>query len=144
MFYQILNQPLDVAAMEKAGVPPEIRELVMQATAKDPAARPQNFGVIIAALRDFLNQPEGGAAASASSPAAVSPATARPPARVRESPAGPILRLSVIVYGLVGITTVLAIGTWFWMGKPKPSDKSAAPPAKIRPLRLMERPWRKA
>jgi serine/threonine protein kinase len=125
VYYQILHQPLDEALMEKAGVPPEIRALVMQTTAKDPAARPQNFGVIVAALRDFLNNPTAGTAPGAS-PAVVSPATPRQPARVRESPAGPILRLSVIVYGLVAITTVLAVGTWFWMGKPKPSDKAAS------------------
>ncbi len=125
VFYQILNQPLDESAMEKAGVPAEIRALVMQATAKDPQARPQNFGVIIATLRNFLNAAEArqtpaGDHVSAVAPAPVPP---KPPVRVRESPARPILTLSAIVYGLVALTTVLAIGTWVWMGRPKPSDK---------------------
>ena len=58
VFYQILNQPLDESIMEKAGVPPQIRALILQATAKDPAARPQSFAPIIAALKSFLNAPE--------------------------------------------------------------------------------------
>ncbi|HEX5432563.1 MAG TPA: serine/threonine-protein kinase, partial [Bryobacteraceae bacterium] len=44
VFYQIMNVPLDAAAMENAGAPPAVRDLVMQCTAKDAQARPQSFG----------------------------------------------------------------------------------------------------
>ena len=43
VFFQILNQPVDVAAMENAGVPPAVRDLVMRCTAKKPEDRPQSF-----------------------------------------------------------------------------------------------------
>jgi formylglycine-generating enzyme required for sulfatase activity len=129
VYYQILNQPLDEPAMEQAGVPAAIRKLVMETTAKDPRARPQNFGIVIRRLRRFLNAPEAGQAAAASSAPLLSAAPAAPPgpgqapARVPQSPAGPIIRLSVIVYASVAVTTVLAIVTW--MGRPAASNKSS-------------------
>ena len=43
VFFQILNQTVDVAAMENAGVPPAVRDLVMRCTAKKPEERPQSF-----------------------------------------------------------------------------------------------------
>jgi len=41
----------------------------------------------------------------------------KPPPRVRESPAPSILRLSLVVYAAVALTTVLAVVAWVWMGK---------------------------
>lgn len=126
VFYQILNQPLDESIMEKAGVPPQICALILQATAKDPAARPQSFAPIIAALKSFLNAPEGVPAPpreAAPVPVPVPPAPPQTRSRERESPAGPILRLSVVVYAAVILTTLIAVGTWFWMGRPGASGK---------------------
>jgi hypothetical protein len=40
-----------------------------------------------------------------------------PLVRVRESPTPSILRLSLVVYAAVALTTVLAVGTWVWMRK---------------------------
>lgn len=126
VFYQIMNQPLDESVMEKAGVPVEIRALVMQATAKDPQARPQSFGAVSAALKSFLNAQETGAAPlrePASVATSAEPAPRQPRAREQESPKAPILRLSVIVYGAVILVTLLAVGTWFWVGRPGAGDK---------------------
>jgi len=44
----------------------------------------------------------------------------QPPVRVRESPGPSILRLSLIVYAAVMLTTAIAVGTWLWM--PKSAD----------------------
>src|SRR5579862_7345764 len=54
VFYQILHQPVDVAAMENAGAPPEVRELVLKCTAKKPEDRPQSFRAIVEVLRGIL------------------------------------------------------------------------------------------
>jgi Sulfatase-modifying factor enzyme 1 len=40
-----------------------------------------------------------------------------PPARRRESPTPSILRLSLVVYAAVILTTVLAVAAWLWMRK---------------------------
>jgi len=48
----------------------------------------------------------------------------QPQARVPESPAGPILRLSIVVYALVILTTLLAIGVWMWTGHTFKSGES--------------------
>src|ERR1700730_3573838 len=54
VFLQILNQTVDVAAMENAGVPPAVRDLVMRCTAKKQEDRPQSFRAIADELRGIL------------------------------------------------------------------------------------------
>ncbi len=43
VFFQILNQNVDVAAMENSGVQPAVSDLVVRCTAKKPEDRPQSF-----------------------------------------------------------------------------------------------------
>jgi eukaryotic-like serine/threonine-protein kinase len=106
VFYQILNQPLDVAAMENAGAPPTVRDLVLRCTAKSAAERPQGFPPIIEALRGILSGAEAG--------------RTQPAIRKEISPAGPMWRLSLITYGLVLLVTVIAIVAWRWLKPPEP------------------------
>src|SRR5262249_10878326 len=54
VFFQILNQTVDVAAMENAGVAPAVRDLVSRCTAKKPDQRPQTFQAIAEELRGIL------------------------------------------------------------------------------------------
>ena len=54
VFFQILNQTVDVDAMEKASVPPAVRDLVMRCTAKKAEERPQTFRAISEELRRIL------------------------------------------------------------------------------------------
>jgi formylglycine-generating enzyme required for sulfatase activity/tRNA A-37 threonylcarbamoyl transferase component Bud32 len=54
VFYQILNQPVDAAAMEQAGAPPAVRDLVMRCTAKKVEDRPQTFKAIMEELRAIM------------------------------------------------------------------------------------------
>jgi hypothetical protein len=116
VFYQILNVPLDVTAMENAGVPPAVRDLVMQCTAKDPANRPQSFESVIDTLRGILSGAEGGQTQAV--PLAVKEPVP-PPARVEISPKGPMWCLSLVTYGLVILVTLIAIGAWWWLRPPE-------------------------
>ncbi len=111
VFYQILNVPLDVTAMENAGVPPAVRDLVMRCAAKDPASRPQSFGAVIDTLRGVLSGAEGGQTQAVPLPTQPSP-------RIEISPKGPMWRLSLVTYGLVILVTLIAIGAWWRLRPP--------------------------
>jgi serine/threonine-protein kinase len=43
IFYSILNEPINLEPLYKAGIPQAVCDLVAACTAKDPAARPQGF-----------------------------------------------------------------------------------------------------
>ncbi|MEQ1949215.1 MAG: protein kinase, partial [Bryobacteraceae bacterium] len=53
VFFQILQQPLDLSKMENSGAPPAVRDLVMQCTAKDPADRPQTLQEVADKIRSI-------------------------------------------------------------------------------------------
>jgi serine/threonine-protein kinase len=78
IFYSILNEALDVEPLRRAGVPEPVRDIVTQCTLKNPAARPQGFGPVCAALEKILAEIE---APTMALPAAVEPAAAPAPAR---------------------------------------------------------------
>ncbi len=48
IFYSILNEPLNLEPLHKAGVPEAVCDLVARCTAKAPAARPQGFTPVCA------------------------------------------------------------------------------------------------
>lgn len=122
VFFQILNTPLDESVMANAQVPAEIRAVVMQATAKNPAARPQTFGVIRSALQEFLSKAATGAVEA--------PPEAQPrPVRQPEPAGRPIFHLSLVVYSAVIVVTLATIGVWFWVVRPSMARKDAAPSA---------------
>ena len=62
LFYQIMNQPLDPAALENAGAPPAVRDLVLRCAAKTAEQRPQSLHEVIEVLRRAT--PSAGNAAS--------------------------------------------------------------------------------
>jgi eukaryotic-like serine/threonine-protein kinase len=105
VFHQILNTPLDPATLEAASVPADIRNLVLECTAKNPLERPQRFGPVIERIERALEpRPE-------------------PPAEQRRAkqpvnPGTSLVRLSIIVYGAVLVVTALAVATWFWIQPP--------------------------
>lgn len=49
------------------------------------------------------------------------------PQRTPESPAGPIIRLSLIVYAAVIAITLLVVGIWWWVGASRIFDKPVRP-----------------
>jgi eukaryotic-like serine/threonine-protein kinase len=101
VFYQILNTPLESAPLETAGVPADIRNLVLECTAKDPLKRPQRFGPVIERLERALE-----------------PRPEQRPVKQPLNPGKSLIRLSIVVYGAVLVVTVLAIATWFWIQPP--------------------------
>jgi formylglycine-generating enzyme required for sulfatase activity len=54
IFFSILNEPLNLEPMRKAGAPETICDLVSRCTLKKPAERPQGFGPVIADLERML------------------------------------------------------------------------------------------
>ncbi len=55
IFYQILQEPLNVEPMRLAGIPDPIIDLVTRCTEKDPAKRPQGFGEVSARIRSIIH-----------------------------------------------------------------------------------------
>jgi formylglycine-generating enzyme required for sulfatase activity len=92
IFYAILNEPIPVEPMRRAGAPAGLSRLVTACTAKSPTERPQGFGHICRDLEQLMAAPEAGVIdqeaatlvmperqpAAAGSPAAGSPAMDAP------------------------------------------------------------------
>ncbi|HEY7333501.1 MAG TPA: bifunctional serine/threonine-protein kinase/formylglycine-generating enzyme family protein [Bryobacteraceae bacterium] len=97
VFYQIMNAPLDAASMENAGVPADLRALVLQCTAKNPAERPQGFAPVIEKLQYAL---------------------APRPIHQPRNPGRSLIRLSIAVYTSVLVVAALAAAAWFWFQPP--------------------------
>jgi serine/threonine-protein kinase len=108
VFFQILNQAVDVPAMENAGVPPAVRELVTRCTAKKPEDRPQTFQAIAEELRGILAGDSKSATQSIPRAAPVSKAPAPVQVEKNRMPIG-IGAAAVIV---------IAAGIAFWLMRP--------------------------
>jgi tRNA A-37 threonylcarbamoyl transferase component Bud32 len=109
VFFQILNQPVDVAAMENAGVPPVVRDLVARCTAKKPEDRPQSFGAIVEELRGILAGDSKSATQSLPKPAA----------KVIKKKSKTPLNTPIWI-GIVAAAVIVA-GIAFWMLRPGPA-----------------------
>jgi len=112
VFFQILNQPVDVAALDNAGVPPAVRDLVVRCTAKKPEERPQSFDAIAGELRGIL----AGESKSATQPV---PKAAAQPAPVPAEPASPAKSKTPLWIGLAAVV-VIAGGVAYWLLRPAP------------------------
>jgi len=55
IFYQILQEPLNVEPMRQAGISDPVIDLVTRCTEKDPAKRPQGFGEVCARIRGIIH-----------------------------------------------------------------------------------------
>jgi serine/threonine-protein kinase len=56
LFYQILNEPINVEPMRQAGAPEGLVQLVVRCTAKKKEERPQNFTPVCAELESLIQQ----------------------------------------------------------------------------------------
>jgi serine/threonine protein kinase len=54
IFYQILQEPLNIQPMTQAGIPEPVINLVRRCTEKDPAQRPQSFGAVCAEIQRMI------------------------------------------------------------------------------------------
>ena len=120
LFYQIMNQPLDPAALENAGVPPSIRDLILRCTAKAAEQRPQSLREVIEVLRratlsgsvasgvtdrTLVTTPAASAAPSAQLPAA---SIVQPTAPRQKPFAGrPVVWSLVAVIGVIAIAAAI-------------------------------------
>jgi len=110
VFFQILNQTVDVAAMENAGVPPAVCDLVLRCTAKKPEDRPASFRAISDELRGIL-------AGEAKSATQALPKTATLPKAVEPSASTP--SRTPLWIGIAAVV-VIAAGIAFWLLRPAP------------------------
>ncbi|MGA3203228.1 MAG: bifunctional serine/threonine-protein kinase/formylglycine-generating enzyme family protein [Bryobacteraceae bacterium] len=55
VMYQILNLPLDPAPMVNAGIPPQVRALVLHCVEKKPENRPQSFREVVEELSGLIS-----------------------------------------------------------------------------------------
>jgi eukaryotic-like serine/threonine-protein kinase len=108
VFFQILNQPVDVGAMENAGVPPAVRDLVVRCTAKKPEERPQSFGAIVEELRAVLAGDSTSATQAVPKPAS--------PVIEKKSKTPPKMPIWIGIAAAV----VIVAGIAFWMLRPGP------------------------
>jgi serine/threonine-protein kinase len=114
IFYSILNEPLKMAPLYEAGIPPAVCELIARCTAKNPAQRPQGFAVVSAELEGLI--------ANLDAPTIVLPAVPMPaPAPLPPPPATsrPAWLMPAALVALV----VLAAGLYF---ATRPGAKSVA------------------
>jgi serine/threonine-protein kinase len=111
VFFQILNQTVDVAAMENAGVPAAVRDLVVRCTAKKPEDRPPSFKVIAEELRGIL------AGDSRSAPTQPVAKIATPPEPVPAEPATPA-KSNASIWIAAAAIVVIAAGIAVWLLRP--------------------------
>jgi eukaryotic-like serine/threonine-protein kinase len=78
IFYNILNEPVDLAPLRSSGVPDSVCNVIAACTEKDPSQRPQGFGPVIAELERIV---AGLEAPTMMLPQAAAPTVAPPPAR---------------------------------------------------------------
>ena len=78
IFYQILNEPLNLDPLHQAGVPQAICDLIERCTAKSPAERPQGFGPVSDELERVIAELDAPTAMMPAMPVAEPPAPARP------------------------------------------------------------------
>jgi eukaryotic-like serine/threonine-protein kinase len=119
VFYQILNVPVDVEAMENAGAPPKVRDLVLCCTAKKPEDRPQSFKAIIEELRGIMAGEPGSNTKAIPTPQPF-------PAPVVSAPAPPVQApakgggAQKALWAVAAALAVLAVGIAIWVWR-KPS-----------------------
>jgi serine/threonine-protein kinase len=114
LFYQIMNQPLDPVALENAGVPPAVRDLILRCAAKAAEQRPQSLREVIEVLRRATPSEKVGSGATTrtlTTPEAPAVHSAQPPAEPRKPFAGrPVV---LIFVGLIGVLAIAA-AAYLW------------------------------
>lgn len=94
IFYQILNQPVDLEPLRQSGAPQPVIRLIERCTAKKPEDRPQSFDTICRELETVL-QPS--APPPPDMPAATAPPSLPPPAPAAGSKMGLLIALGILV-----------------------------------------------
>jgi formylglycine-generating enzyme required for sulfatase activity/tRNA A-37 threonylcarbamoyl transferase component Bud32 len=112
VFFQILNQPLDAAAMENAGAPPPVRDLVLRCTAKKAEDRPPGFHAIVEELKGMIAAATGSKTQAVKMPqAATTPLTAKPARSGRRWWVAGVAATAAVVVILLSV---------YWLRRPPP------------------------
>jgi serine/threonine-protein kinase len=114
IFYSILNEPLDLNPLLATGLPQPVVDLVAACTAKKPADRPQEFGLIAQTLERAREDLDAATRAlTQMSPVAASAPAARP---------------AWLIPGIAVLSVLVAVGLFFAIrSKPGPDQPSALP-----------------
>jgi eukaryotic-like serine/threonine-protein kinase len=143
IFYSILNEPLNLDPMYKAGAPQPLCDLVARCTAKSPAERPQGFAPVCAEIDRLIAAAEAHAAPTVvvapPAPFSTAPAPAirkpEPPAPVPPPPVDAVPkppRPAWIIPAAIGALAVAAAGIYF-ATRPNPIPGTATPASSSTP-----------
>jgi formylglycine-generating enzyme required for sulfatase activity/tRNA A-37 threonylcarbamoyl transferase component Bud32 len=100
IFYQILQEPLNIEPMRQAGIPDPIIDLVTRCTEKDPARRPQGFGEVCARIRSIIHDWEAPTRPLKTVLQAVPAAPARKPWLIPVAVAAMLVVLAGVYFGI--------------------------------------------
>jgi serine/threonine-protein kinase len=103
IFYHILNEPLNMEPLMRAGAPTGVCDLVTHCTAKRPQERPQGFGPVVAELERMIEAQDAPTAMVEAAP----PPVVEPPA----PPARPAWLLPAAIAAVVVLGVGLYIAT---------------------------------
>jgi len=121
IFYQILQEPLNIEPMRQAGISDPIIDLVTRCTEKDPAKRPQGFGEVCARIRSIIHDWEAPTRPLKSVAQAAPAPPARKPWLIPVAVAAMVVVLGGVYLG-IRATRAPAIATV------APPSKTVAPP----------------
>src|SRR5579864_577113 len=122
IFYQILQEPLNVEPMKQAGVPEPVINLVVRCTDKDPAMRPQGFGDVCSRIEKILAEWE-------------IPTQPLPAFRPAVAPEG-AGRKPWLVPALAAVIVVLLIGVYLMVRAMRAPGTASAPTVATQPKEL--------
>ncbi|MDR3719387.1 MAG: bifunctional serine/threonine-protein kinase/formylglycine-generating enzyme family protein [Bryobacteraceae bacterium] len=120
LFFQILNEPLNIEPLRRAGTPDALTALVLRCTAKKADDRPRSFREVIADLDRVLGAPSE--AATVVMPVAPTQPPAAPAAR---EPAGPA-RSKTPMFALAGLALVAVLAVLFFALRPSATPAAGA------------------
>jgi formylglycine-generating enzyme required for sulfatase activity len=129
IFYSILNEPLKLDPLYKAGVPQTICDLVANCTAKNPAERPQGFAPVCAELESLAANLDAATVAFTQPPG---PAAAPAPVQVSQPKPAPAKsgRPAWVLPGIGALVAIIAAGGYFAL-RPKPAVSTEAKSAVV-------------
>jgi formylglycine-generating enzyme required for sulfatase activity/tRNA A-37 threonylcarbamoyl transferase component Bud32 len=118
IFYQILQEPLNVEPMRTAGISQPIIDLVCRCTEKDPAKRPQGFGEVCAQIQNIIKDWDA-------------------PTRPNRSPQvaaalPPAARKPWLVPAVIAAMALVLVGVYFGLRSMKTQGTQRAPAAHVR------------
>lgn len=110
LFYLILQQPLDLGPMQKAGVPQALIDLVQRMTAKKPEDRPASFEQVTGEIERLLMQVDPSWVRTTTGPIPA-PLVPQPPAPATPPTTRPAWL--PIAGGIAGVALLAAVGIYF-------------------------------